>query len=133
MVAAAEVACDRSIIITMDSDGTRAPGLILRMVRMISEGHDVVIASRYREGSRCVGVPFLRRILSHGSSWLFRVVFPIQGVRDYTCGYRAYRAHVIRDAITRYGDQFLDQDRFQCMVDILLQLRRIHLIFCEVA
>ncbi|TMQ54171.1 MAG: glycosyltransferase family 2 protein [Candidatus Eisenbacteria bacterium] len=132
MVAAAEVACDRDIIITMDSDDTHAPGLILRMVRMISEGHDVVIASRYREGSRCVGVPFLRRILSHGSSWLFRVVFPIQGVRDYTCGYRAYRAHVIRDAITRYGDQFLDQDGFQCMVDILLKLRRMHLIFGEV-
>ena len=132
MVAAAEVACDRDIIITMDSDDTHAPGLILRMVRMISEGHDVVIASRYREGSRCVGVPFLRRILSHGSSWLFRVVFPIQGVRDYTCGYRAYRAHVIRDAITRYGDQFLDQEGFQCMVDILLKLRRMHLIFGEV-
>ncbi len=132
LVAAAKAAGDRDIIITMDSDDTHAPGLILRMVRMISEGHDVVIASRYREGSRTIGVPFLRRMLSHGASWLFRTVFPIEGVRDYTCGYRAYRAQAVKDAITRYGDHFLDQDGFQCMVDILLKLRPMHLIFGEV-
>jgi len=132
LVAAAKAASDQDVIITMDSDDTHAPGLILRMVRMISEGHDVVIASRYREGSRTVGVPFLRLIMSTGASWLFRVVFPIQGVRDYTCGYRAYRAQVLKDAIARYGDQFFDQDGFQCMVDILLKLSRMHLIFGEV-
>ena len=132
LFAAAEASCDADIIITMDADDTHAPGLILRMVRMISEGHDVVIASRYREGSRCVGVPFHRLLLSHGASWLFRAVFPIQGVRDYTCGYRAYRARVVKDAFARYGEEFLDQGGFQCMVDILLKLRRMHIIFGEV-
>lgn len=132
LFAAAEAAGDRDILITMDADDTHAPGLILRMVRMISEGHDVVIASRYREGSRTIGVPLLRRLLSHGASWLFRAVFPIRGVRDYTCGYRAYRAPVVRDAFARYGNEFLDQGGFQCMVDILLKLRRMHLIFGEV-
>ena len=131
LVAAADAAGDRDIIVTMDADDTHAPGLILRMVRMISEGHDVVIASRYLEGSRVVGVPLLRRALSRGGSWLFRVLFPIQGVKDYTCGYRAYRAAVVRDAIKRYGGAFLDQEGFQCMVDILLKLRRMHLIFGE--
>ena len=132
LVAAARLAGDRDIIVTMDADDTHAPGLILRMVRMISEGYDVVIASRYREGSRTIGVPVVRRALSRGASWLFRAVFPIQGVRDYTCGYRAYRAGVVRDAIARYGDEFLDQDGFQCMVDILLKLRPMHLVFGEV-
>ncbi len=132
LVAAADSAGERDIIVTMDADDTHAPGLILRMVRMISEGYDVVIASRYREGSRCVGVPAYRLALSHGASWLFRLVFPTKGVRDYTCGYRAYRARVVRDAIARYGEGFLDQDGFQCMVDILLKLRRMHLIFGEV-
>jgi len=132
LVAAAEVAGDRDIIVTMDADDTHAPGLILRMVRMISEGHDVVIASRYRDGSRTVGVPLFRQALSYGASFLFRIVFPTRGVRDFTCGYRAYRARVVRDALARYGEEFLDQDGFQCMVDILLKLRRMHLIFGEV-
>lgn len=103
LVAAAESAGDRDIIVTMDADDTHAPGLILRMVRMISEGHDVVIASRYRPGSRSVGVPFFRQALSYCGSWLFRIVFPIRGVKDFTCGYRAYRARVVRDALARYG------------------------------
>lgn len=132
LVAAAESAGERDIIVTMDADDTHAPGLILRMVRMISEGHDVVIASRYRNGSRCVGVPVHRLALSLGASWLFRAVFPISGVKDYTCGYRAYQARVVREALKRYGESFLDQDGFQCMVDILLKLRRMNVIFGEV-
>jgi len=132
LVAAAQGAGDRDILVTMDADDTHAPGSILRMVRMISEGHDVVIASRYRAGSRAVGVPLRRRALSRGASWLLRLVFPIPGVRDYTCGYRAYRAAVVREALARYGAEFLDQDGFQCMVDILLKLRRMSLIFGEV-
>ncbi|MFM1919801.1 MAG: hypothetical protein RLZZ303_1435 [Candidatus Hydrogenedentota bacterium] len=132
LVAVAERAAPRDILITMDADDTHTPGLILRMARMIQEGHDVVIASRYQPGSRTVGVPLHRRALSYFGSLLFRVVFPIRGVRDFTCGYRAYRAGVIQDALRQYGDAFLDQDGFQCMVDILLKLRRMNLIFGEV-
>jgi dolichol-phosphate mannosyltransferase len=116
----------------MDADDTHTPGLILRMVRHITEGCDVVIASRYQPGSRTIGVPWSRRLLSYGASILFRVVFPTPGVRDYTCGYRAYRADAIQDAVSHYGQDFLNQDGFQCMVDILLKLRTRHLIFGEV-
>ena len=132
LVAAIDLSGDRDIIVTMDADDTHAPGLILRMTRMIFEGHDVVIASRYRPGSRTVGVPMYRQVLSYAGSWMFRTVFPIRGVKDFTCGYRAYRAGALRDALKRYGDDFLDQDGFQCMVDILLKLRRMNLIFGEV-
>jgi len=132
LVAAAQQAAPRDIIVTMDADDTHTPGLILRMTRMIHEGHDVVIASRYQPGSRTIGVPAYRRALSWLGSMLFRMVFPIRGVRDFTCGYRAYRAEVIQQALQQYGDSFLDQDGFQCMVDVLLKLRRMHLIFGEV-
>lgn len=132
LLRAVERAGARDVIVTMDADDTHAPGLILRMVRMISEGHDVVIASRYQRGSRTVGVPFHRLMLSHGSSWLFRMIFPIRGVKDFTCGYRAYRARVLRESLDRYGENFFDQDGFQCMVDILLKLRRMNVIFGEV-
>jgi len=120
------------IIITMDADDTHSPGLILRMVRMIKEGHDVVIASRYREGSRIIGCSRFRRMMSYGASWLFRLTFPIPGVRDFTCGFRAYRAEVINNAINQYGDKFIDQDGFQCMVDVLLKLRKHNIIFGEI-
>jgi dolichol-phosphate mannosyltransferase len=132
LVAAAEMANPRDTIVTMDADDTHAPGLILRMVRMISEGCDVVIASRYQPQARVIGVPLVRRAMSRAASTLFRVVFPINGVRDYTCGYRAYRAEVIQNAIGQYGPAFVDEDGFQSMVDILLKLRKMNLVFGEV-
>lgn len=129
---AVEMAEARDIIITMDADDTHLPGLILRMVRMVCEGHDVVIASRYQPGARTIGVPLLRRFLSYAASVLFRICYPTLGVKDFTCGYRAYRAEVIKIAISKYGEGFLDQEGFQCMVDILLKLSKMNVVFGEV-
>ena len=116
----------------MDADDTHTPGLILRMVRMIREGHDIVIASRYRSGARVFGLSIGRRFLSWAASWLFRLLFPTPGVRDFTCGYRAYRGSTLHAAISKYGDQFVTAEGFQCMVDVLLKLRRMPVIFGEV-
>ena len=132
LLAAAQIAAPRDIIVTMDADDTHTPGLILRMVRMIREGCDVVIASRYQPGARTIGVPFMRVLLSYFGSLIFRIMFPIKGVKDFTCGYRAYRAEVINEAISQYGSKLFNQEGFQCMVDILLKLRRMNLIFGEV-
>ncbi len=129
---ACEMAQEDDVIITLDADNSHTPELIVRMIRAIREGHDVVIASRFRAGSRVRGVPFSRRILSWAARIMFTLVFPIQGVRDYTCGYRAYRASVLQD-VTRLDPDFFDQDGFQVMVDVLLKLRRDQgLVFGEV-
>src|SRR5262245_29717469 len=61
---AANAAGDRDIIITMDADESHTPGLMIRMIRMIREGHDVVIASRYQRGSRIYGLSLRRKIVS---------------------------------------------------------------------
>jgi dolichol-phosphate mannosyltransferase len=128
---ASSTASDNDVVITMDADETHTPGLIVRMVRMIREGHDVVIASRYCPGARVFGVSLFRRALSYSASMLFRVVFPTSGVRDFTCGYRAYRGSVLRKALETYGDSFVDSGGFQCMVDILLKLRKLDVVFGE--
>jgi dolichol-phosphate mannosyltransferase len=123
MLAVCEKGGDRDILVTLDADNTHTPGLIARMVRMIREGHHVVIASRYRPGSRVRGVPLVRRILSRAASLLMITLFPIQGVRDYTCGFRAYDLGALKRAVAAEGPGFFDQDGFQVMVDILLKLR----------
>ena len=109
---AAEMASANDTVVTMDADETHIPGLIPRMLQSINEGRDVVIPSRYQSGACVVGVSFLRRTLSFGASLLFRIVFPTSGVRDFTCGFRAYRGDVLRRAITTYGDQFVESDGF---------------------
>lgn len=110
-------------VVTMDADNTHNPGLIPRMVQRIDEGFDVVIASRYRPGARVIGVPPIRQFLSDMGGWVYRLLLPIPGVRDYTCGYRAYRAAVLQTARERWGDRFITETGFAAMVDILLKLR----------
>ena len=132
LLAAIEGARDRDIIVTMDSDNTHTPGLIAPMLRGSREGNDVVIASRFQPGAHVLGVPFYRRVLSRASSLMFRIAFPTPGVRDFTSGYRAYRAGVVKQAFDTYGGEFVAESGFSCMVDILLKLRRIDAIMGEV-
>jgi dolichol-phosphate mannosyltransferase len=132
LVAAAGVCAADDIIVTMDADDTHHPALISGMMRKIRDGFDVVIASRFQPGARCYGVPVHRRMLSFAASSLFRLLLPTDGVRDFTCGYRAYRAGVLQSAIATYGDSFLESDGFQCMIDVLLHLRALGARFTEV-
>ncbi len=130
---ASKISNEEDIVITMDADDTHTPGLILRMTRMIQEGFDVVIASRYQPNSRVIGLSFMRVLYSYIASWIFRILLPIKGVKDFTCGFRAYRATVLHQAMIKYQQSFIDQEGFQSMVDILLKLRKIDgIIFGEV-
>lgn len=129
---ASELAESGDIIVTMDADNTHPPALMLRMVHRILEGNDVVIASRYREGARIVGLHWFRKLMSFGARVLFQALFPIPGVRDYTCGYRAYRAEILKTAFEGYGDAFIEHQGFQCMADILLRLSYMKVIINEV-
>lgn len=113
------------IVLTMDSDNTHPAGLIPRMLQLVHEGHDVVIASRFQPGARVIGVPFDRVLLSIAARWVFKLLLPIPGVRDYTCGFRAYRVEPLAAAVEHFGDRFVSEQGFSCMVDVLLKLRRL--------
>ena len=132
LIAALEIVGNEDIIVTMDADDSHSPALIERMVNRIEEGSDMVIASRYLPESRTIGLSRSRRLMSWGASLLFRTLCPIPGVRDYTCGYRAYRAGILREAFQRWGKKFVEQSGFSCMVDILLKLSQMPLVFSEV-
>jgi dolichol-phosphate mannosyltransferase len=132
LIEAARQARDADIIVTMDADETHTPGLILMMTEKIRLGCDVVVASRYQPGARICGVPVYRRILSFGVSSISRLLFPTEGLRDFTCGYRAYRAGVLQKAMLVYQDRLFETVGFGCMLDLLLKLRVLHAVFGEV-
>jgi len=132
MTAAAGRASPGDVVVCMDADNSHVPGQILRMVREIREGRDVVIASRFRPGSVVRGVPWFRRLLSRGMSMLFRFIQPVEGVRDYSCGYRAYRAELLKQALSVQSDRLFRMDGFACMVGMLLHLARHGAVFGEV-
>ena len=111
------------VIVTMDADDTHPADLLPVMLDAIREGADVVIASRFRTGARVVGVSPARRFISGAAAVLVALVFPTRGVRDFTCGYRAYRASVLARARERFQDSFIAATGFQVQCDIILKLR----------
>jgi dolichol-phosphate mannosyltransferase len=129
---AARLADPDDVIVTMDADNTHSPALIPAMVNAIQSGNDVVIASRYRHGSKVVGLGLSRHLMSYGARFLFQLAFPLKGVRDYTCGFRAYRASLLKDAFARYGNAFVQERGFSAMAEILLKLRALRPRFSEV-
>ena len=81
-----------------------------------------MIASRFQPGAEIHGLDAFRKRISEVASWILRIMFP--GARDYTCGYRCYRVGLLRWGQAHYGPEFLNQQGFSIMVDILLKLRR---------
>lgn len=123
---------DDDILVAMDADNTHPPQLITRMVPMIREGHDIVIASRFQPGGRVVGLARHRELLSWGARLVMQSIFPIRGCRDYTCGYRAYRVGLVREAAEALGGQLVQESGFACMADLLLTLHRFGAVVGEV-
>ena len=113
------------VIVNMDADNTHPPETIRAMIETLGAGADVVIASRYRPGSKQVGVPLGRRMLSFAARLVFTWRLHLEGVRDYTCGFRAYRARTIRRAFDMYGERLITRAGFACTDELLVNLARL--------
>ncbi len=123
--AAIERAGEDDLVATMDADNTHDPGLLPEMRRrLLADPADLVIASRYAPGGDEVGLSPLRKVLSRGASTLLTLVTPVRGARDYTCGYRLYRASLLRRATAAWGDRLVEESGFTCMAEVLLKLGR---------
>jgi len=131
--AALEALGDDGAVVTMDADNTHDPALIADLVRALREGADVAIASRFAPGGGEVGLSPLRRLLSRGACLFLAAARPAPGVRDYTCGYRAYRAGVLRRAFATYGPTGLvTAPGFACSAEVLVKLAELGARFREV-
>ena len=113
------------LVATMDADNTHDPALLPTMRAILDREHaDIVIASRYCPGGREVGLTRLRQFLSRGASFLLTLVARVPGARDYTCGYRLYRASMLRRAFQVWGDRLIEEVGFVCMAEVLVKLGR---------
>lgn len=121
---AAELSSPSDIIVRMDADRSHEPMYICSLVEAIQAGADIAIASRFPDGGGQKGVTADRKWLSKVANILFRFFFPLSNVREYTCGYRAYRASIIQRALALYGGSFIQLRGlgFCCTLEKLLKL-----------
>jgi dolichol-phosphate mannosyltransferase len=129
---------DDDVLVIMDCDDTHDPCQIGEILGAMAGGAgaaggaEVVVASRFTRGALVRGVPFLRRVTALGAMVLFKLIHPVRGVWDYTCGYRGYRIGALKVASARYGAGLIRESGFACMVELLLKLNTLGLRFAEV-
>jgi dolichol-phosphate mannosyltransferase len=130
---AAEIAENGDIIVRLDCDDTHEPEFIPSMIQKIRDGNDVVIASRFAPGGGQMGVSSYRAIISRCANLFMKVFFPIRGLKEYSSGFRAYRAEKIKEAITFYGNNFIQLKGlgFTCTLEKLVKLKLIGARFAE--
>ena len=117
---------DDDLVVTMDADRTHPAEDVPVLQQSIETGNDLVIASRYCAGGTQSGLSSMRRALSRSAGLLMKHVTPINGVRDYTSGFRAFSGSLILLMTgARKGKPFLSEPGFAATLELLLHARRL--------
>ncbi|HEV2847146.1 MAG TPA: glycosyltransferase [Thermoanaerobaculia bacterium] len=83
-------------VVTLDADLNHQPEEIPRLLESARrQGCDVLVGSRFLEGSAVDGTPLWKRFLSGTMNHLMRFLYGLR-VRDKTSGFRVYRAGALR-------------------------------------
>ncbi|MEM7161484.1 MAG: glycosyltransferase family 2 protein [Bacteroidota bacterium] len=129
-----EISDPSDIIIRMDCDDTHEPQFIKGLIEKINEGNDVVIASRFVEGgSGGEGLNFFRTFISNGAQLFMRIFFPIKGLKEYSSGFRAYRASSVKFAVEQFGNSFIQLKGlgFTCTLEKIVKFKILNAKFAE--
>ena len=120
------------VIVRVEGDATHDPEYLFVLLEKLASGFDVVNTSRFQRGGAQLGVDGYRAFISRCANLFMKTMFPIRGLKDYSCGFRAYRARVIIDAIRVFGDDFV-QLRGMGFTSTLEMVVKLNLLGCRFA
>lgn len=122
------------IIVRMDCDDTHEPIYLFNLLAKIEEGYDVVSASRFQPGGDQLGVNQYRAFISYCANIFMKVLFNIKGIKDYSCGYRAYKGSVLKNAVNVFGNGFIQLKGlgFTSTLETIVKLKLLGCNFAEV-
>ena len=120
------------VIVRVEGDDTHDPAYIMVLLDKLASGYDVVNTSRFQQGGGQRGVDAYRAFVSRCANLFMKCAFPIPGLRDFSCGFRAYRGAVVRDAVRIFGDNFI-QLRGMGFTSTLEMVVKLDLLGCRFA
>jgi dolichol-phosphate mannosyltransferase len=127
--------CQRNdVIVRVEGDRTHPPEYALKLVAKLDEGYDVATTSRFQRGGGQQGVSRYRAFISRCANRFMQAIFRVPDVREYSCGYRAYRAGVIQDAIAVFGNNFIQLRGlgFTSTIEMIVKLHLLGSRFAEI-
>lgn len=125
---------ENDLVVRMDCDDTHHPKYVLEMLEKVKNGDDIVIASRFVDDGRLEGISKYRLVLSEIANSFMRFFFPVNGLKEYSSGYRMYTAKIIKKAIDVYGNSFIELKSlgFACTLEKVIKFNLIGAKFGEV-
>lgn len=120
------------LLTLMDGDNTHNPKYVHEMLEKIKQGNTCVIASRYKEKSKIVGLAKNRELMSNFAKIYYSSLLKIPKVKDYTCGYRTYTYEIIENMIKKFGKNPIKEKSFACMMELLYKVYKAGAKFEEV-
>ncbi|MCD6355837.1 MAG: glycosyltransferase [Anaerolineaceae bacterium] len=122
------------LVVRIEGDDTHEPKYMFDLIDKLKEGYDVVNTSRFQPGGGQLGVSPYHAFISKSANIFMRVLLGIHGVSDYSCGYRAYRVAVLRDALTIFGNNLIQLRGlgFTSTLEIIVKLNVLGCRFAEV-
>lgn len=120
------------IVVRVEADDTHDPKYILDLINKLEKGYDVVNTSRFQPGGGQIGVSRYRAFVSRAANYFMRFIFGMKNVRDFSCGFRAYRAQIVKDALEIFGNQLVQLKGlgFTSTLELIVKL---HLMGCRFA
>lgn len=125
---------DDDIVVRLDCDDTHEPEYIVKLVSKLNEGYDVVNTSRFQPGGYQLGVNWYRRGISRAANIFMKILFGMPGIKDFSCGFRAYRGRLVRDSVRIFGNSLLQMRGFgfTSTLEIIVKLHLLGARFAEV-
>jgi dolichol-phosphate mannosyltransferase len=106
---------DPDIIVQMDADFSHDIAVIPRMVKLVEDGYDCVVASRYIKDGRIEGWPPHRHMISKGANMLVKIMLNLK-VKDTTSGFKAWSKRAIDNILSSN----LSSKAFEYQIESLL-------------
>ena len=115
---------ENDICITMDSDNTHNPFIILDLIEKMEDGWDIVIPSRFIEGGRMIGCPWYRTVLSYSLAFLMSKIANVKNISDYAIFFRAMRVGILKQGLAEHNDRLVDGYGFSGMAGFLVKVSK---------
>ena len=111
---------DADVVVTMDGDGQHDPQEIAKMVRLVADGHDVVLGTRMMNRETMPPWKILANQAGNFFTWMIHGLW----VTDSQSGFRAYSRKAVACIETR-------TDRYEYDSEVIREIRRHGLKYVE--
>jgi len=111
---------DADVVVTIDGDGQHDPQEIAKMVRLVADGHDVVLGTRMMNRETMPAWKILANQAGNFFTWMIHGLW----VTDSQSGFRAYSRKAVACIETR-------TDRYEYDSEVIREIRRHGLKYIE--